>query len=313
MFQFTTTTVINQNKDASSNGKLFEGAAGFFKIKRGNNFKKSNVVGIYKRIATDPKFDKATFDLSSLARKAGIYRIALYVRLSGSNNSYFANDFVFKGKPFYIEFTVGATEDAPAIAKKVVSIAKKYFLLVYEKDLFKFSDSTNNLVIEALDEYQRFTKADIEKLTEDTNALTSTFKHLLSASVVAGAEGFGTYNYVVKNLRLPTAARTGFANVNQDENPIPGAKYNEYIIHYCVDRGVMGGDAVGDTVTSRTTHVFYVNQTVSSEFETALNNIGTATEVTDGSSSAGLTTYNSLIDALEKRVAELEAAKAHKA
>ena len=41
----------------------------------------------------------------------------------------------------------------------------------------------------------------------------------------------------------------------------------------------MGSDAVGDTVTSKTTHVFFVNTDIATEFETALGNIGTIEEV----------------------------------
>ena len=41
--------------------------------------------------------------------------------------------------------------------------------------------------------------------------------------------------------------------------PIPGAHYNQYTIHYCVDRGPLGLNAVGDNVKSVTTVVFYVN------------------------------------------------------
>jgi hypothetical protein len=106
MFQFTTTTVINENKDfVSGKTPLFEGEKGTFKVKRVNNFKVDNILAVYKRPATDPKFAKITFTIPGTL-KAGFYRIALYVRLSGNNNSYYANDFVFKGKPFYIEFEV---------------------------------------------------------------------------------------------------------------------------------------------------------------------------------------------------------------
>ena len=35
----------------------------------------------------------------------------------------------------------------------------------------------------------------------------------------------------------------------------------------------MGGDAVGEVTKSLTTHVFFVNQAISSEFETALKKV----------------------------------------
>ena len=89
-------------------------------------------------------------------------------------------------------------------------------------------------------------------------------------TIEQGKEGFGTYQWILKNLRLPTAARTSWTAINADEAPIIGAKYNEYVIRYCVNRGIMGGDAVGEVTKSLTTHVFYVNQSVSASFETAL-------------------------------------------
>ena len=98
MYQFTTTTVINENKDYTTGSEpLFKGEAGVLKIKRHNNFKKENVVGIYKRAATDPQLAQIQFTIPGTL-KAGIYRIALYIRLSGNNNSYYANDFVFNFK-----------------------------------------------------------------------------------------------------------------------------------------------------------------------------------------------------------------------
>ena len=76
--------------------------------------------------------------------------------------------------------------------------------------------------------------------------------------------------------------RTRAFGVNLDENPIIGAKYNQYTIHYCTNRGVLGTNAVGDTVKSVTTHVFYVNQNVAADFETALAKIGTVLAVAPG-------------------------------
>jgi hypothetical protein len=57
-----------------------------------------------------------------------------------------------------------------------------------------------------------------------------------------------------------------------------GALYNQYTIHYCAKRGVLGLNAVGQTVTSATTHVFYVKQDLAPDFEKALATIGTVTE-----------------------------------
>ena len=137
MFQFTTTTVINNNVEGD--GVRFSGKSGVLNVKRHNKFKKENVVAVYKRVASDPEMAEVTLDLNSLA--AGFYRIALYIRLSGNNNSYYANDFVFKGKPLYIEFE-SKGEAGSELCDKVIKIANKYISMVYENKLLDLSNPT---------------------------------------------------------------------------------------------------------------------------------------------------------------------------
>lgn len=290
MFQFTTTTVINSNEDYTSGLKPLwsaqeaqEGKPANMNVKRHLKFIKDNVVSITKAEYTSPKLAKATLDISSLGKTEGNFRIAMYIKLAQSSaNSYYANDLVFKGKPFYIEFVWKKGEQASDIAKKIKDTVKKYMLTVYEKDLVKVSVSGTNVVIDAIDEYQRFSRVDIEEYVKGEDPMYGQFeviksaltgddpKHVEGFTIEQGVEGFGTYQWILKNLRLPTAARTSWTAINADEVPIIGAKYNEYIISYCVNRGIMGGDAVGEVTKSLTTHVFYVNQNVSSDFETAL-------------------------------------------
>lgn len=98
--------------------------------------------------------------------------------------------------------------------------------------------------------------------------------------------------------------RTRAFGVNLDENPIIGAKYNQYTIHYCTNRGVLGTNAVGDTVKSVTTHVFYVNQNVATDFETALAKIGTVLAVAPGTKTPDPGTVNA--ETLSQEVAQLK-------
>jgi hypothetical protein len=62
----------------------------------------------------------------------GSYRIVFYLGLSmNSQDSFYANDFVYKGKPLYIEFPVKTNEEtAVVVANRIVKLAKRYFLLV---------------------------------------------------------------------------------------------------------------------------------------------------------------------------------------
>ena len=112
MFQFTTTTIINKNVDFTTGLPLWssqaenveEGVVGSFNIKRHLKFLKPNVMAIYKAEAYDPTYAKAVVDMASITQDAGVFRISMYIRLSGSQNSYYSNDFVFKGKPLYIKY-----------------------------------------------------------------------------------------------------------------------------------------------------------------------------------------------------------------
>jgi len=303
MFQFTTTTIVNSLQDYNfpANDLITEIKEGNtvkgIHIKRDFNFLADNVEAIYKRAASDPVMAQATIDLTEVTAPAAdtTFRIAIYIRLSGCQNSYYANDFVFKGKPFYIEFLWKNGETAANVAKKVVKIAKKYQQMVYEYQLLAISENAGVLTIDGTDEYQTLTKVDFEKFDENKGAWqegghVGAFEAIDSIEdengdivtlVRQAKQGFGTYRNMIKDYRLPTAANTRWNKIVQDETPVVGAKYNQYTIVYCVNRGIMGGDAVGEVVKSKTTHVFFVKQDLASAFETQLAKIGTVTAVTD--------------------------------
>ena len=296
MFQFTTTNVINSNKDYTTGKPLWsaqEAASdkpASFNVKRVSKFLGPNVVSIYKAEANDPEMAKVTVDLSQISGIDGeSYRLSVYIGLTqASQESRYANDLILKGKPFTVDFVWKSS--AADVAKNLVKIINKYSVMVYGEKLLNVSYSGAYLTIEAVNEYQRFRKVNIEKFDKDAyfgrgeyNAVRTledldeqTSNAALTGTVegyFVGKEGFGTYSYLLHNLRIPTPMRTRAFGVNLDENPIIGAKYNQYTIHYCTDRGVLGTNAVGDTVKSVTTHVFYVNKSVASEFETDLAKI----------------------------------------
>ena len=298
MFQFTTTNVINSNKDYTTGKPLWSTQEAnelshipaSLNIKRVNKFLAPNVVAIYKALASDPSMAKVTLDLSQISGTDGeSYRLAVYVGLTqASQESRYANDLILKGKPFTVDFVWKTS--AADVAKNLAKTIDKYAVMVYGEKLLNVSYSGTFLTIEAVNEYQRFRKVNIEKFDKDAYfgrgeyTPVRTLENLTEKSTNAaltgtvegyfvGKEGFGTYSYLLHNLRIPTAMRTRAFGVNLDENPIIGAKYNQYTIHYCTDRGVLGTNAVGDTVKSITTHVFYVNQAVATEFETALTTI----------------------------------------
>ena len=300
MFKWTNTLIVNSNLDSSGKAKWSaqpedtgSGVVGSFEFKRVNKFLKPNVVHIYKRAASDPVLGKVTFTMDN--QGVGNYRVALYIRLSGSQNSYYSNDFVFKGKPLMYEFAVkDASATAADIAKEAARVIEK-IQTIYGDHWIKASANGNNLVIEGMDEYQLFTKAEIQKFdpTLNTALVGGEFVTIATAlpagdpdcdkvnTIVKSKEGFGTYWMILKDLRLPTLEARRFAALNEEELPVAGAKYNQYTIYYCKERGIMGGDAVGEVTKSMTTHVFYVKEDLAADFEAALDNIGTVEAITD--------------------------------
>ena len=290
MFQYTNTIVLNSLKDVTTGSDNIE-------VRRVNKFLKSNVSAMYKRAASDPVIGKAEFTVTNPG--AGIYRLKLYIRLSGSQNSYYSNDFVFKGKPFVYEFKIASNSTtATDVAKEIKRVIDKIQAFYGDKyiktevssdkltihgvdEYIKTEVSSDKLTIHGVDEYQLFTEAKIQKLnTAANNPLTNeVFEDVIEGKITKSVEGFGTYTHILKDLRLPTIEARKFEAVNQEELPVPGAKYNQYIIEYKVDRGLFGGAAVGQQVTSKTTHVFYVLDSLATEFETALKVLGTIHEI----------------------------------
>lgn len=329
MFQFTTTNVINSNKDYTTGKPLWsaQDAAGdkpaSLNVKRVNNFISTNVEAIYKATAQDAEFAKVTLDLSEVNGVEGeVFRLHIYVGLSqASQSSLYANDLQWKGKPLSVDFVWG--ESATDTATKLIKTINKYEMMVYNKKLLNVSCSGNYITIEATDEYQRFKFLNIEKFDNEAyhgmgeytvvRSLEDLDKKDTNAEVTSaaegyftGKEGFGTYSFLLHNIRIPTHDRTRYLALNQDETPVIGAKYNQYTIHYCTNRGILGSNAVGDIVKSRTTHVFYVRQDLATDFETALGKIGTVIEVQPGVKTPGLGTVTGDIDAMQKEINQLK-------
>lgn len=281
MFQYTNTIVLNSLKDVTTGlDKIVKGTDSI-EVRRVNKFLKENVSAIHKRTASDPVIGKAEFTITNL--DVGIYRLKLYIRLSGSQNSYYSNDFVFKGKPFVYEFriTSGPTSgptSATDVAKEIKRVIDKIQALYGDKYI-RTEVKDNKLIIHGVDEYQLFTEAKIQKLnTAANNPLTNeVYEDIIEGTITKSVEGFGTYTHILKDLRLPTIEARRFEAVNQEELPIPGMKYNQYTIYYTVDRGLFGGAAVGQQVTSKTTHVFYVLESIAAKFEVELAVLGTLT------------------------------------
>lgn len=298
-YDFTSTFIVNTNQDSS--GKALWSATpasagppavvGSFNFKRSLNFLEPRVAMINKRAYSAPQLAKAVIDLTTLTDN-GHYRLALYIRLSGSVNSYYSNDLVFKGVPRYVEFEKTASDTAATLATKIANQIRKWQVM-YDHAIITAVANGNNIELNATDEYQRFTKVDIELYNESSTALYAPHFEVVQSAKLAtdpeydgkntitqGVEGFGTYEFILHNLRLPTIENSRWESITGAEMPVPGGTYNQYTIHYVANRGTFVGGAIGQLVKSKTTHVFYVLTSLAADFEAALANVGTIEEET---------------------------------
>lgn len=87
---------------------------------------------------------------------------------------------------------------------------------------------------------------------------------------------FGTYNYLIHNLRLPTYENMRFSSLAAVEMPTHGAKYVQVSFAYCVPRSIsFGGLSVaGQQNHSTTLHTFYVAENIYNDFKAKLEELG---------------------------------------
>lgn len=107
-------------------------------------------------------------------------------------------------------------------------------------------------------------------------------------AIVAGSEAFCDYNWIIHNLRLPTAANYyPWSPANRmGEIPVPGQVYTQFIITIKKERDGIMGEIVGARGVSVTTHVLYVagaaalntsvTTTPADQVYKALNNLASA-------------------------------------
>lgn len=299
MFKFSSTHVINSNKDFYVNDKATDGqgesvSEGSFVVGANAKFYKENVTKIRKATPVEAQTEIVKVTVPALTADA-LCRLYLYVRSVDNADPLYANDWIYKGKPFSIEFKAGSS--AAASAANIVKNANKWINFVFGKKVIKVTNSSADVTLEVVSDTDlRFYKIEIQEFVPATasNDYAASYyadggfetKAGWSASsqveydtelevevTQAGNSGFGTSNYLLKNLRLPTNANTGFMSINQmaEEMPVAGGKYTQYIITQCTERPeVQGISVIGQYNKSITTHVLWVLDSAVSAVEAGL-------------------------------------------
>lgn len=279
----------------------FSGQYPVIKIKRDHTFEARYIRNVYKATGHGAQFFEVKIDgaklLSSLKAavdaselKRGVQaRLSFYIALEGSEESIYANDLYQKGKPFSIGFTVKDNDTAESLLKKIKRNAEKFGMAIYGRKIFDLSIDGTNLILKGTHEYQRIKMAAVviddmidEILVDiyEDGIVAGTDGKVKSEGAVfelvnRGLNGFGTAHHLIKDLRLPTIHNNKWLHLREDEKPVAGAKYDQFIITYCAPSMANPGlSVVGQHNMSVTTHVFWVNQAISAEFASYFTTAG---------------------------------------
>ena len=205
MFNFTTQTIYNTINVVAANAgpkaikaaNVITSANGEPKpwVRFGNTrFDKGHVIEVQHKKHTPESLAKVSFDIDKAIelvtqdqkdKQEGSYRIVLYLGLSMNNqDSFYANDFVYKGKPLFVEFPIKASDSAKDVTKRIEKIANRYMLFqAQEKILSVFPEDGEPaeqgeeapegtvITFEGVNGYQQIRKAVLQKYDPNANQI----------------------------------------------------------------------------------------------------------------------------------------------
>jgi hypothetical protein len=253
------------------------------------------------------------------AMTPGTYQLSIFVKLLDPHALYefgYPNYQTF-GRHLLVGFDVVATDAAKDIAKKIyealeLAVVKDEFLVggLDETDednpvVGPLEDNATVVAIRANHYGLRFEAAGIA-LYDETTCDSCIGEYLPTVDlfegddpaaevVVEGVEPFATGQWLIENLRFPTYPNVRWAAPGFEDRPVPGQVYVQYSFAYDSPRPQFGGlSGVGQKVDAVTRHIYYVPESLTSDFEGAFRNLGvevveTMPEVTDpdGNSASG--------------------------
>ena len=289
MFKYTNSYIINSATDVSGLPKWSaqdeqDGKEANFNIKRMGTFVKSSVRSIYRTKYSEGIEGKAVFTMQKgtygSPAGTGEYMLDMYVRLTNDNlDSRFANDLVLKGMPFTFSITVTDSDTTSDMADK---FADQINRMGIEYNDFRLQAAAVGAQLtvwageQDLKYHVLFERAVLRQYDGSAEfPVDRVYREVSQATVTKPVLPFGDYQWMIRNVMLPTTENRAIWNVHEEDLPIVGGHYNQYYITICNRVGVQGATHVGDVVYSETYHSFYVLDSLATEFEAALQKVGT--------------------------------------
>lgn len=260
---FYTTTIINSDKYVNGKSRFKADTKAAY-IYPGMTFFKDSIQKVYYKEGYEGEMAKVEVDLAQLNPTAKTYyRLDIYVKVQGAEPYIYATPWIQKGRPFWVEFSLAATGTNPDADALVKTINKEHVFQVGDDQITAEVNGTK-VVLTATVDYLRFAKVQVVKLNDEGD---DTEVVLDIKPTVKGQAAFGTYSHIIKDIQLPTNENTRWMHLRQDETPVIGAVYDQFIIEYAAEANNRPLGAVGCEVKSHTTHTFWVKKEVSTAFK----------------------------------------------
>lgn len=279
MFNFQKEVVLNslakaavvENKDVT----------GFKKVRfhDGGEYFGKYIVGatVYKTKPVVGQNFELTLNVTDLVGK----HVSVLIEL-GLDNDYrgdYGSALFYFRKPLLVDLVLPETaSDAAEVLKTalVAAVPAEYKFVTVE------DPEGSKVTVKGVDSYQKVRKVAIVEYVCDSRCAgdseePSTVTELSNGALVEGNDyveyvpnstEFGTADYLLHNLRLPTYANMRFTSPMQSEMPVAGTNYIQYTFAYCVPRVGFGGmSVVGQSNHSTTLHTFFVPEALEGDFE----------------------------------------------
>ena len=304
MFDFQKEVILNSLDNVKNNdeGVRIDGML----------YKKKYIGTVYVTDPVDAENARLGIDLNAVSTAAtagGSTRYVQFVLELGLDNDYrgdFGSALYYFRKPVVVNLDVDTLTDTDAVVKafeKVSVSGEKLFTVVTDAEDPNMVDGAS-LTLVMNDCYITVRKAEAigYHCVDSCNGEGMEMPVLLvdlkntEGAYVPNVVGFGTYDYMIHNLRLPTNANWRFTSPAASEMPVPGGKYAQFSFEYTVPRRLGGLSVAGQKNFSTTIHTFFVLNDLAATFETYFTTVegvekGTPISYEDSEEAAPITSF----------------------